>query len=120
MNWYRADPHMTGREILLHDITVTGPTPENGRDGVSLDIRICNFLKAVRQMRLRAAPPSTRMWYGLMLMMVGKMSSDSYPAPAMFLGQHRHQSQSVFASTCGSALPEGQVELVPPLGTGSS
>jgi hypothetical protein len=64
-----------------------GPTPENGREGASFDIRICSFLKAVRLMRLRAAPPSTKMWYNLLLAMVGMMSSGSYPAPAMFLGQ---------------------------------
>jgi hypothetical protein len=38
-------------------------------------------------MRLRAAPPSTRIWYSLTLVMVGEMGSGSYPALAMFLGQ---------------------------------
>jgi hypothetical protein len=38
-------------------------------------------------MRLRAAPPSTRMWYSLTLAMIREMSSGSCPPPAMFLGQ---------------------------------
>jgi hypothetical protein len=38
-------------------------------------------------MRLRAAPPSIRTWYSLTLAMVGETSSESYPMPAMLLGQ---------------------------------
>jgi hypothetical protein len=38
-------------------------------------------------MRLRVVPPSIRTWYSLMLAMVGEMTSRSYPAPNMFLGQ---------------------------------
>jgi hypothetical protein len=63
------------------------PTPKNGHEGESLDMEICSFWKATRLMRLRAAPPSTRMWYNLMLAMVGEMTSRSYPTPDMFLGQ---------------------------------
>jgi hypothetical protein len=53
---------MTRREILPHGIIDTRPTPENGCDGVSFDIEIYSFLKVVRLMRLRAAPPSTKTW----------------------------------------------------------
>jgi hypothetical protein len=38
-------------------------------------------------MRLMAAPPSTRTWYNLMLAMVTETTSESCPAPDMFLGQ---------------------------------
>jgi hypothetical protein len=75
------------REIQLRGINDTGPTPENGRDGWSLDIGICSFMKAARLMRLRAAPPSIRTWYNLMLTMVGEMINGSCTAPAMLLGQ---------------------------------
>jgi hypothetical protein len=61
-------------------------TPKNGREGVSLDKGICSFWKATRLMRLRAAPPSIRTWYNLM---VGEMTSGSCPAPTMFLGQSK-------------------------------
>jgi hypothetical protein len=47
-------PNVTRREIHPCDITDTGSTPENGREGWSFDIGICSFLKA-----------ST--WYNLML-----------------------------------------------------
>jgi hypothetical protein len=113
MNWYRAGlprmvlkgrltyttskrklsvqfsgvPNLTGREMLPCDITDTGPTPENGHDGASFDIEICSFLKAMRLMRLRAAPPSTRTWYNRMLAIVRETSNGSCPAPALFLGQ---------------------------------
>jgi hypothetical protein len=50
----------TGREMQPHRVTDTGPTPENGRDSWSFSIGICNFLKATRLMRLRAAPPSIK------------------------------------------------------------
>jgi hypothetical protein len=73
--------------MLLCSITDPRPTLENGREGVSFDNEIYNFLKATRLMRLRAAPPSTRTWYNLMLAMVGETSSGSCPAPIMFLGQ---------------------------------
>jgi hypothetical protein len=63
------------------------PTPENGREGESLDVGIYSFWKAMRLMRLRAAPPSISMWYNLMLVMVREMTSGSCPVPAMFLGQ---------------------------------
>jgi hypothetical protein len=65
------------------------PTQENGREGASLDIGIYSFWKATRLMRLKAAPPLTRMWYNLTLAMVGEMSSGSCPAPTMFLGQSK-------------------------------
>jgi hypothetical protein len=70
-------------------MTDSKPTPENGHEGVGLEIKICSFLKAARLMRLRAAPPSTRIWYNLMLAMVGEMSSRSCLALAMFLGAVR-------------------------------
>jgi hypothetical protein len=38
-------------------------------------------------MRLRAIPPSIRMWYSLTLAMVRETSNGSCPAPTMFLGQ---------------------------------
>jgi hypothetical protein len=84
---FSAVPKVTGREIQPRGITDTGPTPENGRDGWSFPIGICSFLKAARQMRLSAAPPSIKTWYSLMLAMVGETSSESYPAPTMLLGQ---------------------------------
>jgi hypothetical protein len=51
------------------------PTPENGCEGSSFDIGIYSFLKAMRLMRLSAAPPSTKTWYSLMLAIVREMSS---------------------------------------------
>jgi hypothetical protein len=63
-----------------------GPKPENGCEGESLDMGICSFWKAARLMRLRAAPPSVRMWYSLTLVMVRETTSGSYPALAMLLG----------------------------------
>jgi hypothetical protein len=79
--------NVTGREIHPCGITDTGPTTENGREGWSFDIRICSFFKATRMMRLRAAPPSIRMWYNFMLVMVGEIISGSCPTPTMHLGQ---------------------------------
>jgi hypothetical protein len=63
------------------------PTPENGCEGESLDMGIYSFWKAVRLMRLRVALPSIKMRYSLTLAMVREMTSGSYPANAMFLGQ---------------------------------
>jgi hypothetical protein len=63
------------------------PTPKNRHEGESLDMGIYSFWKVVRLMRLRAALPSIRTWYNLMLAMVREMTSQSCPAPAMFLGQ---------------------------------
>jgi hypothetical protein len=54
-----------------------GPTPENGCEGVSLDMGIYNFWKATRLIKLRDAPPSIRMCYSLTLAMVGEMTSGS-------------------------------------------
>jgi hypothetical protein len=45
--------------MLPRGMTEPKPTPENGCEGATLNIRISNFLKAARLMRLRAAPPST-------------------------------------------------------------
>jgi hypothetical protein len=47
------------------------------RDGWSFPIGIYSFLKVARLMRLRAAPPSIKTWYSLMLEMVGETSSGS-------------------------------------------
>jgi hypothetical protein len=52
--------NVTGREMQPRDITDTRPTPESGRDSWSFPIGICSFLKAIRLMRLRAAPPSIK------------------------------------------------------------
>jgi hypothetical protein len=73
--------NVTGREIHPRGMTGIGPTPESGRDGWSFDIGICSFLKAVKLIRFSAAPPSIRMWYNLMLTMVGETSSGSWPLP---------------------------------------
>jgi hypothetical protein len=78
---------VTEREIQLCRITGTRPTSENGHDGWSFDIGICSFLKAAELIRFSVAPPSIRMWYSLMLMMVREMSSGSYPALVMLLEQ---------------------------------
>jgi hypothetical protein len=64
-----------------------GPTLKNRHEGVSLDMGIYSFRKAARLMRLRATLPSIKMWYSLMLVMVGEMTNGSCPAPAIFLGQ---------------------------------
>jgi hypothetical protein len=82
-----AIPNMTGREMQLHGMTNTGPTPENSCDGWSFPIRIYSFLKAARLMRLSAAPQSIKTWYNLTMAMVGETSSGSYLVPAMLLGQ---------------------------------
>jgi hypothetical protein len=63
-------------------------------------------LKAARLMRLRAAPPSIKTWYNLMLEMVGETSSGSCPVPAMLLGQSE-ASNPIGVSThlwCGAAF----------------
>jgi hypothetical protein len=73
--------------MLPHGMMVSKPTPKSGREGASLDIGICGFWKAARLIRLRAASPSTRTWYSLMLALVGETTSWSCLAPAMFLGQ---------------------------------
>jgi hypothetical protein len=57
--------------MLPRGMIESGPTPKNGREGVSLDMGICSFWKALRMMRLRAALPSIRTWYNLTLVMVG-------------------------------------------------
>jgi hypothetical protein len=80
-------PNVTGREIHLHRIIGTRPTPENGRDGWSFDIGIYNFLKAAKVIRFSVAPPSIRTWYNLILTMVRETSCVSCPASAMILGQ---------------------------------
>jgi hypothetical protein len=79
--------NVTGREIQPRGITGTGPTPKNGCDCWSFDTSIYNFLKAAKLMKFSAAPLSIRMWYSLMLTMVGEMSSGRCPAPAMLSGQ---------------------------------
>jgi hypothetical protein len=73
--------------MLPHGMMEPGPKPKNGHEGESLDMEIYSFWKTVRLMRLRAVPPSIRMWYGLTLVMVGEMTSGSDPAPAIFLAQ---------------------------------
>jgi hypothetical protein len=75
--------------MLPHRVMEPEPTPENGREGESLDMEICSFWKAARLMRLRAAPPSTRTWYNLMLAMVGETTNESCLTPDMFLGQSK-------------------------------
>jgi hypothetical protein len=92
-------------------ITDIGPTPENGCEGASFEIRIYNFLKAAKLMRLMAAPLSIKMWYNLMLVMAEEMSSGSYPTPAIFLGQSE-VSKPINISIhlwCGAALGAGTV-----------
>jgi hypothetical protein len=78
--------NMTVREIQPCAITDTEPTLENGSEDWSFNIGICSFLKAVRLIRLRAAPPSIRTWYSLMFTMVGVTIGGSYATPAMLLG----------------------------------
>jgi hypothetical protein len=102
-------PNVTGREIHPRGMTGTGPTLENGRDRWSFDIGICSFLKAGKLIRFSAAPPSIRMWYNLMLTMVGETSSGSCPAPAMLLGQSK-VSKLIDVSIhlwCGATLGAG-------------
>jgi hypothetical protein len=85
------------------------PAPKNWREGGSLDMGICIFWKAAKLMRLRAALPSIRMWYNLMLAMVGETTSGSCPAPATFLGQSE-ASKSIDVSIhlwWGTALSTG-------------
>jgi hypothetical protein len=74
---FSAVPNVTGREMQPCGVTDTEPTSENGRDGWSFPIGICSFLKATRLIRLRAAPPSIKMWYNLTLEMVGETKSRS-------------------------------------------
>jgi hypothetical protein len=83
---FSAILNVTGREIQPCSITNTRPTPVNGCDGWSFPIGIYSFLKAVRLMRLSAAPLCIKMWYNLMLAMVRETSSESHPTPTMFLG----------------------------------
>jgi hypothetical protein len=95
--------------MLPRGMIESGPTPENGREGVSLDMGICSFWKALRMMRLRAALPSIRTWYNLTLVMVGETTSGSCPAPAMFLGQSE-ASNPIYVSIhmwWGAALDAG-------------
>jgi hypothetical protein len=73
--------------MLSRGMMEPGPTPENGRGGESLDMEIWYSCKAARLMRLRATPPSIKVWYNLMVVMVGEMTSGSYSTPDMFLGQ---------------------------------
>jgi hypothetical protein len=70
-------PNVIGRGIQLRGITGTRPTPENGRDDWSFDIRICRFLKAAMLMRFSDVPPSIRTWYNLMLTMVGRQVAEA-------------------------------------------
>jgi hypothetical protein len=80
-------PNVIEREIHPHGMIGTGSTSENRCDGWSFNIGIFSFLKATKLIRFSAAPPSIKMWYNLMLMMVGVTSCGSCPAPAMLLGQ---------------------------------
>jgi hypothetical protein len=50
-------------------------------------MEIYSFWKATRLMRLRAALPSIRTWYSLILEMVEETTSGSCPTPDRFLGQ---------------------------------
>jgi hypothetical protein len=79
------------------------------RDGWSFPIDICNFLKAARLMRLRAAPPSIKMWYSLTLEMVGETSSGSCQMLAMLVGQSEESNPiGVFTHLrCGAAFGTG-------------
>jgi hypothetical protein len=87
MRKFSSISNVTGREIHPCGITGTGPTLENGCDDWTFDIGIYNFLKATKLIRFSAAPPSIRTWYRLMLMMARETNNESYPAPAMLLGQ---------------------------------
>jgi hypothetical protein len=108
-------PNVSRREIQRHGITGTGPTPENGSGSWSFDISICSFLKAAKLIRFSAAPPSIRMWYIMMLMMVrGRRAGATWPLPYCW-GSQRRQSWSTSPSTYGVALPLGQVRPPPPL-----
>jgi hypothetical protein len=103
---FSAVPNVNGREMQPRGVTDTRSTPENGCDGWSFPIGICNFLKAARLMRLRVAPPSIKMWYNLTLEMVGETSSGSFAALAMLLGQSE-ASNPIRVSThlrCGAVL----------------
>jgi hypothetical protein len=118
MRKFSSVPNVTGREIQPRGITDTKPTPENEREGWSFDIRICSFLKTTRLIRLRVAPPSVRIWYSLMLVMVGEMINGSCPAPDMLLGQSE-ASKLIGVSThlrCGATLGAGW--WLPPPDTG--
>jgi hypothetical protein len=102
-------PNVIGREMQPRGITDTGPTPENGCDGWSFPIGICSILKAVRLMRLRAAPPSIKTWYSLTLEMVRETNSGSRLALAMLLGQSEAWNP-IGVSThlrCGAAFGAG-------------
>jgi hypothetical protein len=106
--------NVTGRVMQPRGIIDIGPTPKNGRNGWSFPIGICRFLKAARLMRLRAAPPSIKMWYNLTLVMVGETSSGSCPVPTMLLGQSE-ASNPIGISThlrCGDALNAGAAAAI--------
>jgi hypothetical protein len=112
-------PNMNRREIQPRGITGIRPTPENGCNSWSIDIGICSFLKAAKLMRFSTAPPSIRVWYILMLMMVGETSSGSCPTLAMLLGQSE-ASKLIDVSIhlwCAAAFGIGAV--LPPLYVGS-
>jgi hypothetical protein len=107
MRKFSAVLNVTGRKMQPRSVTVTGPTPDNGRDSWSLPIGIYNFLKAARLMRLRAAPPSIKTWYSLMLEMVGETS------------RGRSQTQLGFPPTCGAVSLLAPEPLPQPPGAGS-
>jgi hypothetical protein len=75
--------------MLPHSIMDPGPTPGNRCEGASFNIKFSSCLKVVRLMRLRVAPPSTRMLYIMMLVMVGETNSGRCLTPTMFLGQSK-------------------------------
>jgi hypothetical protein len=109
-----AVPNVIGREKQPHSITNTKPTPENGCDNWSFLIGICNFLKAARLMRLRAAPPSIRTWYNLLLAMVGETSNGSCPTPDMRFRQSEALNP-INVSThlrCGAAFGAGAAAAI--------
>jgi hypothetical protein len=77
---------------------------------VGASIGIYSFLKVARLVRLRAAPPSIRTCYILMLAMVGETISRSCPSPTMLLGQSK-ASKLIDVSIhlwCGMALGAGE------------
>jgi hypothetical protein len=78
MQKFSSVPNVTRREIHPHGMTSTGPILENGRDGWSIDIGICSFLKAAKLVKFSNAPPSIMTWYNVMLTMVGEASNRSW------------------------------------------
>jgi hypothetical protein len=111
---FSSVPSIIGWEMLPRGMMEPRPTPKNGCEGSSLDMGIYNFWKAARLIRLRAAPPSIRMWYNLMLAMVREMTSGSYPAPTIFLGQSEASKQIDISIHlwCGAALGAGAVVVI--------